>query len=334
MSSNFLEAFDAQTAALLALGDKIDSLAAATRAQDLCCGGLGDLPYYPPGYDPTTNPATGPFCDRAHSFAENWRQAAREIMSKAIAGDELGLGLLTLVVALLALPIAVLVALVSLISIFIIEISEEALYGAIDDLYYDIVCAIIQAENSAEAKAGIDAAIDAANGIVGFGVIATKIFKGLVGVEALNQIFLETYPILASKSGSDCSGCGSFECNCPPSGYGELGTGSKLANGLERTWYGAASGADSQIALDLPCNRDFEITGLRNCVDCGGGFPVFRWMRLSPGCVWPGSWYGTLVYCNQIVGTVDCGARIVVDSQGTAATPVEIDLIIYPGVGC
>lgn len=200
MANNILDAINELTLAT-------NMLSGAIQSQDICCAAEG-VPYYPPGYDPTSNPETSTFCDRAHSLAENWRVAARDIFTHAIAGDALGLGIITLVTALLSLPLAILIGIVTLIATFILEVAEEELYNAIDELYSDIVCSIVVSANPSAAKSAIDAVIDAKNIEVGFGVIGAKLMKDLIGSDALNQVFAETYPILSSKAGSDCSGCG------------------------------------------------------------------------------------------------------------------------------
>lgn len=189
----------------MATGADMLALSAAVRDQQLqCCDALADAPYYDPGLDTTTNPETSTFCQRADSLALNWQDAAGELWSKSKTISSVGLGLLSIIVAALNLPIAVLMAIVAVVLTGLTELSEEVYLGYFVDLRLVIRCAIWNAQDPQEAKVDIDAGIDAYESQLTS--IEKTVLKYLVGSDALNQVFAETYPI-RTDAVSDCSSC-------------------------------------------------------------------------------------------------------------------------------
>jgi hypothetical protein len=293
MATNIFQTMEELVTAVNGLSSEVTKLTAATQAQDFCCAADG-LPYYPPLWDTTPNPETSLFCDLIHSFAEDWRLSSRELMRYGISGDELGLSLLVIITAALSLPIAILTGLIAAVSIFILEVTEEALYGAIDDLAADFICIIYLAETAEAAKIAIDAAIDAKNVEVGFGVIGAAIMKDSVGVEALNSIYTETYTLRPEMTGStcECAGpCVPCVCEVKPlykmSGDGlyiieDTGylLGPQDGVGAVITCTNASGGANATYALDLDLGEQvvigagevmrFTVVSLVNQISCVG----------------------------------------------------------------
>jgi hypothetical protein len=256
------ESLDALVTAVQDLKAGVDNLAAATREQTLCCDSLSGVPYYPPDYDPTENPETSIFCDQVHSYVANYIQAASEYISNANSGQEMGIGGVALIVAAIYLPIGIIAGLVALALTFVLEITESEMLLAIQNMYDDLVCAIWLAGDAESARAAMIAVIEGRELTFAWGNDATDALSKCIQPEALNLVFTETYPVLASKSGStcDCTDCDLTPLKThPASPYNTMDCGINVADGYEDSaangwrW---ASPSTNWVSWDFVPNED------------------------------------------------------------------------------
>lgn len=242
----------------VATGADVLGLTAAIQQNQLqCCDALQGTPYYPGVGNEVSNPGTSSFCQRADSMALDWEQAAGELWKKTQVVSQIGIGLLSIIVAALSLPIAVLTAIVGLIVGGLTALVEEEYLDYFADLRFDIRCAIYNSLNSTEAKQAVDNAIDALPG--NLTAIEKTVLKYLVGIDALNAVFDESYQIRADAT-TDCSSCFEgldcltfdahtydFQEDAPPNDCGSFNWSSlgHLASGCIHLFIG--NGCDSEI---------------------------------------------------------------------------------------
>lgn len=191
----------------IATSADIAALSANLRQFDPCCGPVAELPYYPSPALPDENPGGSAMCDRSWSFARDWSDAATEIMDKWSTAQFLTMGILALITAALSIPVAIILGILAAIGTSIIEVNRDSLLAFPASLIADIACAVYNATNAESAKADIDSIITDADKPDLWPGAATIVLKLLVGIDALNQVFLESYPVRDDSVDSDCEEC-------------------------------------------------------------------------------------------------------------------------------
>jgi hypothetical protein len=186
---------------------ELGAIQAAIRDQQLCCGPIADLPYSPAPPDPEPNPETSTFCDRAWSFARDWADAAGNLFDAWIAAETLGIGVVAIIVGALTLPVAIIIGIVGALAALVLEVTKDNIIDAANSLVPDIACAVYTSASASVAKGAIDEVLDNADYPTGWVPLATEVLKLLVGFDALNTIFLETYTIRIDSADSSCAGC-------------------------------------------------------------------------------------------------------------------------------
>jgi hypothetical protein len=179
----------------------------AQQDQSLCCGPASERNYSGSSPSETPNPETSLFCDCCWSFARDWRDATTDILGHWLAGETAGLGILSIITLALDIPLAILVGIVSIITTAILEVTKDDLLAVASDLTSDVACAVYTASDAAGAKAAIDSLLDSYSYPTGWVALATTVLKYLVGYDALNKVFDETYTVRPDSEGSECS-CG------------------------------------------------------------------------------------------------------------------------------
>lgn len=183
-------------------------LAQSFGSTDFCCQEVSGSTYYEASPDPTPNPETSTFCDRAWSYARNYAESAAELMEKWSAGQVVTVSLLSLIAAALVPPIAFILAILGVIAVAIFEVSKDDYQEYVNGLIGDIACCIYTATDAADAQEAIKALLEASEKPELWPEpAATLVLKYLVSLDGLNQVFLETYPIRPDSESSDCEIC-------------------------------------------------------------------------------------------------------------------------------
>lgn len=205
------------TAVLEQIRDAIKALVATQSdvifQQSICCGdGVTPTTYYPADPVPDIPPLDEDKCKRAYTVALNWSEAAYELFRQyKFLGGTIGVGVVALITTALAPPLAVVVAVTALIigATAVLELSDVAIEGAINDLVDDVACAVYASSNVEAAQAALDALLATPTIL---GASGTGALRELLSSDILNGVFDETGPIRSDAPG-DCSGCGSAGCD-------------------------------------------------------------------------------------------------------------------------
>lgn len=179
----------------------------------LCCdtGGLTQNGLNPAAWDDSEPPLDVNKCKRSWTVVLDWKETAMRLFETRQNLGLLGVGIISVIVAVLALPVAVIVGIAAaivgatyIIVTDLIEIEED-----LDEIAYDLACAIYSASSAQNAKLAVDAEID---GMSGPDASTKRILKDLLQSNLLNLVFDESLEIRPDAP-SDCSSCEEQGCN-------------------------------------------------------------------------------------------------------------------------
>lgn len=200
---------------------------------------------------------------------------------------------------------------------------------AVDNSFDELVCALYQSSDAADAKLKwgieVDEAIDAETAAFYAGILKSFL-RAFIGYAAINSLFEEDIPLRNTIPNGDCSGC----TGCPQSwiyGSGDIDNGGTLLSG--------PFAAEHRIEFHTGPQQEVILTAITGWTD-PPGTPVENWRMastLTPDCL--GAPFGNDVL-NQVDPPalpfqIDCVEAISIRSNTSFSIEWEVQ---GPGVSC
>lgn len=265
-----------------------------TQAQyytDACCFlEDGNPPNIPPPSEeppPANSEDRDALCIQAQIAHDKGKAFLEQVFDYAELGGGITAALITLLLAGLALPLVLLAFLIGfIVTIVADDFTDDALTGW-EDLKHDIICAIVNAGSATQAKADVDAVIDASSlpGVI------KDLFKVLYSQAAINQIWNGDFEDTAGYSADYCQDCAEWENIAGIAVTVLTEDGNKFIDigGMSNTYVTVGEVLDANTNLDPPhvvcfveTGKSAHFIGDTNHEGDFDGTPGAQWLSL--GC--------------------------------------------------
>ena len=169
---------------------------------------LAAVPYFDPPPNDEAAPEPSPKCQAAWSAAWNWQKSANELFDKRTEMGTLGVGIVSLILAAINLPMAAVFLIAVSLAELILLLDKKAREAELEGLVGLVACAIWTAPTVSFALAQVRLTI---NANLVFDNPTKAILCNMWSYNLINAIFEGTYPIVTGAP-TDCTWCGTIEC--------------------------------------------------------------------------------------------------------------------------
>lgn len=174
---------------------------------DPCCGAGADLPVPETELETDVYEPSGPLCDRATAFANEFSKRAIWFVGILRGTTALNFGILAAYVALFNVELGAAIGILSALP----QLDFTGVEGTLDDYQDSLVdgirCAIWNNDNAADGYAACIEAIEGASTPSGWPVLGTVVVKFLFSRDYVNKVYNGGYQVLPEYENSYCGDC-------------------------------------------------------------------------------------------------------------------------------